>query len=678
EAGFYYGEKLFREQKHIFYVDEGRYTSCNKNEPHYHFHSNSMKLIEGDKLIARPVVFYLGRLPLLAIPYYVFPLKKGRHSGFLPFTFGNFERGERFVRDVGYYWAASEYWDWQGSLDYYEISRTITVKSRINVKKLYMLDGYISGNYTRETHYNSGVAAENKSTRWAINSAYNHTFSPSFNIRAFGSFQSDAQYYTDYSFNLEERLNRQVKSQISFKKTFGQNTSLSGNLTHTVDLDRESRNDQIPSMTLFLPTIWPFGSGSINEEGQLEQKWYQNVTFRYNPSLLNYSVRNRVDSVRYDTTITVDTLTMEEDTTIAVRDTIAYRTRRKYAKINHNPHISLPTITLFKYFIFTPSLNYNETWFKIFETDQSRAAGIDASTLYRTYSYSGGVGFKTALYGTVHPNIVGVTGLRHVITPTVAYSYSPEIDRHPEVRAFAGGGAGSKKSQILSFSLNQLFQAKIGQGEAERSLDLLSLTSSFSYNFENKEKPYSDLSTYYHISSLPNVTLSGSMRHSFYDPETDELRFWSPILMSFSFDATFRLSGKSFLFDDPDAIPKGVDSAADLSERKGWSLNATYSYQESGRGAAFAKSSFIRFTLSFNLTPKTSVTYSQQYDIVDKLTVSNSVNIVRKIHCWTGSLYWVPIGSNRGFGFKLYVTALPEIKIDNNHDLFSTTQLRPY
>jgi lipopolysaccharide assembly outer membrane protein LptD (OstA) len=690
EAGFYYGDKLFREQKHIFYVDGGRYTTCDKNEPHYHFHSKSMKLIEGDKLIARPVVFYLGRLPLLAIPYYVFPLRKGRHSGFLPFTFGNFERGERFVRDVGYYWAASEYWDWQGSFDYYELSHTITINSRVNFRKRYVLDGYLSGNYTRETYYNQGTASENKRTRWALNSIYNHTFSPSFNIRAFGSFQSDAQYYTDYSFNLEERLNRQVKSQLSFSKKFGTSASLSGNLTHYVDLDRESRTDNIPNMTLSLPTIWPFGSGSRNEQGQLEQKWYQNFTFRYNPSLINFSSRITLDSVftaGIDTvfdTIYVDpgdSSIIEIDTTYnEIKDTLSYRSRKKYAKISHNPRISLPTITLFKYFIFTPSFNYNETWFKIFRTDQSDAAGIDASTIYRTYSYSGGLGLKTALYGTVYPNMLGIIGLRHVLTPTISYSYAPEIDRHPEVRAFAGGGAGSQKRQSLSFTLNQLFQAKVKQGDGEKSLDLLSLTSSFSYNLKNKERPLSDMRTTFHISSLPNITLSGSMNHTFYNPdkpESNELHFWSPYLMSFSFNANFKIAGSHFLFDDTIIVPPGGDSTSVSQGKKGWSLSATYSYQESGRGAQFRKSSFLRFTLGFNLTPSTSVTYSQQYDIVDKLTVSSSVNIVRQIHCWTGSLYWVPVGSNRGFGFKLFVTALPEIKIDNNHDLFSTTSLRP-
>ena len=84
-------------------------TICDADEPHFHFKSDNLKLIEGKKLIARPVVLHIGRLPILAVPYYVFPLQKGRHSGILPFTLGNIERGERYIRNVGYYWAASEY-----------------------------------------------------------------------------------------------------------------------------------------------------------------------------------------------------------------------------------------------------------------------------------------------------------------------------------------------------------------------------------------------------------------------------------------------------------------------------------------------------------------------------------------------------------------------------------------
>ena len=113
-----------------------------------------MKLIEGDKLIATPVVFYIERLPLLALPYYIIPLKKGRHSGILPFTFGKFERGDRWVKNVGYYWAASDYLDWLGSVDYYDIRRTFTLNSRLNFVKRYVLDGFVSTAYTKESVMN--------------------------------------------------------------------------------------------------------------------------------------------------------------------------------------------------------------------------------------------------------------------------------------------------------------------------------------------------------------------------------------------------------------------------------------------------------------------------------------------------------------------------------------------
>ena len=110
----------------------------------------------------------------------------------------------------------------------------------MSFRKRYVFDGYVTGKYTRITGYDRSVAAENMSTRWILNAAYNHTFSPSFNIKASGQFQSDATYFTDYSSNLDERLNRVVTSRVNFSKKFGRNTALSGYFKHDVDLDRES------------------------------------------------------------------------------------------------------------------------------------------------------------------------------------------------------------------------------------------------------------------------------------------------------------------------------------------------------------------------------------------------------------------------------------------------------
>ncbi len=679
DEGFYYGDKLFREQKEVFYVDHGRYTTCDAEEPHFHFYSPKMKMIQNDKLIARPVIFYLERLPLAILPYYVFPLKRGRHSGLLPFTFGKFQRGDRYVNDIGYYWAASEYWDMLGAFDYHEKHQAITLRSKMNFNKRYVLNGYVTGDYVRETNYDNTIADEIERTRWVVRGAYNHTVTPSFNIRANGDFQSDKSYYSDYSQNIDERLNRLTKSSLNFSKKFGSSTSLSGSVSHTVNLDQETRNDLVPSLSLSLPTIWLFGSGSITGAGS-EQRWYQRITFRYSPSMQNISNRLTViDSVIN----TFDTLG-----TVMFADTIKSRSRRKYTKISHNPALNLPTFKPFTYLIFSPRVRYSETWFKIYETDQSIDAGIDASTTYRTYSYNAGASMRTSLYGTVRPNILGLVGFRQVITPQVSYSWSPDIDRHPEIRSFAGGGAGSRKSSSITLSLEQLYQAKIQRGDAVKSLDnLLSIRTSTGYNYEAKTRPWSDLSTSFQSSVLRNLSVDGRLTHTFYNPDTDEFDFSSPFLTRFDFNARFNLAGSRFIFDEGVLPADQKDTAtssslgvnpykpvlANAGSGSGWSLSVTYSFNESGREASYRKQAFMRFNLSFNLTPTTRIAYSQSYNILDQATVNNSVNIVRKIHCWTGSLYWVPVGSNRGFGFKLFVTALPEIKLDNAHDSFLET-----
>jgi len=686
ELGDYYGRKAYREQKAVFYIRDGRFTTCNVCEPGYHFYSKNMKLVEGEKLIARPVVFYLGRLPLLIIPYYVFPLKKGRHSGFTKFTIGNFERGDRFVRDVGYYWAASDYWDLLGTFDYHEKRRSFTFNSRVNFKKLYVFDGYISGNLTRSTGYSNSTATESKSRRWALRAAYNHTVTPTFELKGSGSFQSDESYYTDYSQNLEERLNRNVKSQLSFSKKFSRSTSLTGRFTHTDNLDLDRRTDELPSMALSLPPLYPFGTGSKNSDGQLVQRWYHGFNLRYSPRFQNHSERAN-GSVVYLPDLPSQGGSMSgsfpSTGALFVPDTLEGRSYKQYSKISHNPGINLPSIKPFEYINIVPRFSYRESWLKIWETDRSRKLGIDASQIYRTFSYSGGASANTTLYGIVRPSILGLKGLSHVVTPSMGYSWSPRIDYYPVVRSYAGGESSARGS-ILSFSLRQVFEAKIGQEDSERKIQLLSLNTGFSHNFENKTRPYSDMTTSYQTKLLQNLSFSGTMVHSFYKPGTDSLNFFSPFLKNFSFNAGFNLAGSRFILDDPRGSLESPDDRSSentqpcrcnqrLPEKEGggWSLSGTYSYSETRNQHIIKKTrNFLNLTFRFYLTPLTAVTYSQAYDLLTRRTSSKSVNIVRTIGCWSGSLYWVPSGSNRGFGFKLFVTALPEIKIDNSHDSY--------
>ena len=39
---------------------DSKYTSCSLDHPHYYFGSKKMKMLQGDKIIARPLILFIA------------------------------------------------------------------------------------------------------------------------------------------------------------------------------------------------------------------------------------------------------------------------------------------------------------------------------------------------------------------------------------------------------------------------------------------------------------------------------------------------------------------------------------------------------------------------------------------------------------------------------------------
>src|SRR6185503_19491603 len=126
ESGFIYSERLRQIGERQFLARGGNFTTCDLAEagkdPHFHFTSKKMRIYMNDKVIAQPVVMYIRDIPVLAVPYYVFSIRKGRHSGFLmaDLDLGIGSATGRYFKNLGYYWAASPYWDLTATTEYTE------------------------------------------------------------------------------------------------------------------------------------------------------------------------------------------------------------------------------------------------------------------------------------------------------------------------------------------------------------------------------------------------------------------------------------------------------------------------------------------------------------------------------------------------------------------------------
>ena len=101
-----HGEDMSKIGESTYLVTQGNFTTCDLPEPHYKFASSEIKMRQEDVIVASPVVLYFSDVPVFFLPWYVEPVTRGRHSGFLrpriglnTIIFGSGQ--ERNVQDLG-------------------------------------------------------------------------------------------------------------------------------------------------------------------------------------------------------------------------------------------------------------------------------------------------------------------------------------------------------------------------------------------------------------------------------------------------------------------------------------------------------------------------------------------------------------------------------------------------
>ncbi len=148
DEGFYKGEQIKKIEANMLYVADGRYTTCDLDHPHFYFTSPRMKLYVRDKVIAEPVYFYVADVPVMALPFGVFPSRGGRASGIIAPAFGEDGRLGSYLSHLGYYWAINDYVDVATAFDL-STRGGWSNRSRFNYALRYNFTGSVTGEYRR-------------------------------------------------------------------------------------------------------------------------------------------------------------------------------------------------------------------------------------------------------------------------------------------------------------------------------------------------------------------------------------------------------------------------------------------------------------------------------------------------------------------------------------------------
>lgn len=422
--GYIVADKTKKVGDDVLMMAGGKYTTCDQHDhPHFYLRMTKAKVKPGDYIATGPAYLVVGDVPLpLAIPFGFFPFTNKYSSGLIMPNFGDDYTRGLYLSGIGYYFAINDYMDLELTGDIYTRG-TWAVYARSKYLKRYKFNGSFSINYrwdvTGEKDMPDYNVAKNLSVQWSHRqdskaNPYNN-FSASVNFKTSGYNRSNINSYYNVAANSENT----TSSSISYTQRFPDspwNIGLSMNLTQrTKD---STLSVTLPSLTVSMSRIYPFKKKvRVGKE-----KWYEKISLQYNGSFSN-------------------SITCKEDYFFKSNFVKDWDNRLKHTLS------SSASFMLFKYISITPSININDRMFfsrvdQRWDEKQNQVQKDTVMGFYNVYDFNASVSMSTKLYGFYIPfrKWFGdkVDRFRHVMTPSVNFSYHPDFGKDYWAKRYGG------------------------------------------------------------------------------------------------------------------------------------------------------------------------------------------------------------------------------------------------
>lgn len=532
EDGFLRSKISKRTSTGDVYLAHGRYTTCDKEHPDFYISLSRAKVRPGKDVVFGPAYLVVADVPLpFAIPYGFFPFTKSYSSGFIMPSYGDEQSRGFYLRDGGYYFALSDKMDLKliGEI-YTKGSWGITATS--NYRKRYRYNGSFLFSYQDTRTGDKGMPDYAKQTSFKVQ--WSHHQDPKAN--PFSSLAASVNFATS-SYernNLTSMYNPQSLTQstrtssVSWSTTF---SSIGMSLSSTVNLSQNMRDSTIamtlPDLNISISRFYPFRRKHVVGD----ERWYEKISMSYTGQFSN-SINTKENRLMHSNII-----------------------KDWRNGFQHNIPVSA-NFTLFKYININPSFNFTDRMYtnKVTRSwDEATQKEVSDTTygFHNVYNWNLSLSASTKLYGFFTPSrkIFGdkIQAIRHVITPTVSFSYAPDFSasRYGYYQTYqktdADGNVslvqyspygdalysvpGKGRTGSISWSFDNNLEMKIKTDKDSTGFKKISLIDqlgwSMSYNMAAKEKPLSDLTVNLRLKWWKNYTFNMTGVFASYAYELD-------------------------------------------------------------------------------------------------------------------------------------------------------------
>lgn len=515
--GFIMGGKAKKDSAGIFYSQDGKYTTCDAEHPHFYVRLTRAKVRPKKDVVSGPLYLVVEDVPLpLALPFGYFPFTSSYSSGIIMPTFGDETERGFYIRDGGYYFAISDKVDLRLTGEIFtKGSWGLGAASTYAVR--YKYSGSVDFSYLVTKNGEKGLPdyAVGKNFRLQWSHRQDPKVRPNSNFSASVNFATASYERSNLSSLYNPVLNSQSMrtSSVSYSYTFPNiGLSLSTTMNVAQNMQDSTLSLTLPNLSVSLSKKYPFK----RKKRAGDERWYEKISLSYSGQMSN-SISTKEDKV-FKSNLVKD-----------------WRNGFK-----HNIPVSA-TFQLFGFLNITPSFNYTERWYfkKINQEWDYATNSVAKDTVYgfnRVYNYNLSISANTTLYGFYQPagflKNSRIHTVRHVFKPSISFSYAPDFgaehygyydtyvytDENGEARTveyspYQGSlyGIPSRgKTGSISFSVSNNVEMKWRtKNDSLKKISIIDeLGASLSYNLAAKTKPWSNLSTRLRLKLTKSYTFS--------------------------------------------------------------------------------------------------------------------------------------------------------------------------
>lgn len=701
--GYLHGNRVKKMPDNKVNIQSGSYTTCsNKDHPHFEFRFRKSKVIPDDKIVTGPAYMVIEDVPTpLAVPFGLFPNKSGQRSGIRIPTYGESANRGFYFENGGYYLAINQHMDLDILGDIYTRG-SWAVKPTFRYKKRYKYDGLLNTSYAINITGSEGAPDYQRSRDFRIR----WTHRQDAKARPAGKFSADV-FIVSSNFNrfnpvsTENYLSNEFKSSVAYQTNWNNKYFLTLNGSHRQNTKTKMVDVSLPELTFTVNRFYPLKRK--NAIGK--SKWYEELNVNYTLNARNYLSLP-------------DSLLLKPDALSKMQN-----------GIQQSLPINLP-IKLLKYFSLANSINITDRVYFDYRrkswddnlNDTLPGVRIDTiKGLKNVLDFSFSSSLSTKAYGMVAFKKGPIRAIRHVLTPRVGFSYTPEfsdpfwgyydsyIDGNGVEQVyskFEGAMYGSPpkdKSGRITFGVSNNLEIKVPSRKDTinglRKVVLIEdLSLSGSYDIARDSLNLSEISLRGRTRLLKNVNIqySGSWDPYVLDSSGRQInqfewdvnrRLLRRKQTTWDFGMSWNIGQKDFAKKQERKSELGTDEElAEINENPQdyidwtvpWSLNLNYNlrYSDNPKYIGFVKTVDKKIVQTLgvsgevNVTPKWKVTFNTGWDFEAKDLSYTSINVYRDLHCWEMRFSWIPTGFRKSWNFTINVKAsvLQDLKLNKKKD----------